>query len=91
MRYAHRLGGSLGNSVTLSEFDTLPFVINIWLEDTGLEGGRVTWRGHITHVPSGERRYLQDLDVITAFIAPYLEGMGVKTRVWWRVRRWWRL
>jgi len=54
------------------------FIIKIWLEETAEEAGRVTWRGHITHVPGGERRYLQDLDKVAAFITPYLEEMGVK-------------
>ena len=55
------------------ESNTHAFVIRIWME----EGGGVeadTWRGHITHVLSGQRRYLKDLDSIKAFIAPYLEG-----------------
>jgi hypothetical protein len=62
----------------LFESDTHPFIVKIWLEETAEEAGRATWRGHITHVPSGERRYIQDLDSISAFIAPYLEAMGVE-------------
>jgi hypothetical protein len=65
-----------------------PFVVRIWLEETAEEAGRATWRGHITHVPSGKRRYLRDLDDIIAFIAPYLEEMGVQFDLWWRVRQW---
>jgi hypothetical protein len=65
-----------------------PFVVRIWLEETAEEAGRATWRGHITHVPSGERRYLEDLDDIIAFIAPYLEEMGVQLDMCWRVRQW---
>ena len=64
------------------------FVVKIWLEETAEEGGRTTWRGHITHVASRERRYLQDLDKIAAFIAPYLERMGVKPPLGWRARQW---
>lgn len=70
------------------ESTTHPFIVKIWLEETAQEAGRAKWRGHITYVPSGERRYLQDLDDILAFIAPYLEGMGVNLGIWWRVRRW---
>jgi hypothetical protein len=62
----------------MPELDTLSFVITIWLEQSAGENGGTTWRGHITHVPSGERRYLDDLAEITAFIAPYLEAMGVR-------------
>jgi hypothetical protein len=60
-----------------TESHTHSFIIKIWLEETLEEDGRAIWRGHITHVPSGERLYLQDLDTIRLFIEPYLEGMGV--------------
>lgn len=72
----------------LLESHTHSFIVKIWLEETAEEAGRATWRGHITHVPSGERRYLKDLDGIAAFVVPYLEGMGVKPKVHWRLRRW---
>jgi hypothetical protein len=62
----------------LPEATTQSFIVKIWLEETAEEAGRARWRGHITHVPSGQRRYLQDLGDITAFIAPYLERMGIK-------------
>ncbi len=65
-----------------------PFIVRIWLEETAEEAGEAIWRGHITHVPSGERRYLTRLEDITAFIAPYLEKMGVKLGLFWRVRKW---
>jgi hypothetical protein len=57
---------------------THSFIIKIRLEETAEEAGRATWRGHITHVPSGERRYLKKLDEIMAFIRPYLQEMGVR-------------
>lgn len=40
------------------------------------KGVALKWRGHISHVSSGERRYLDDLDSIAAFIALYLEEMA---------------
>ncbi len=64
------------------------FIIRIWIEETAEEAGRVVWRGQIVHVPSGERRHVQDLDSITAFIAKYLDAMGVKHPVRWQVRQW---
>jgi hypothetical protein len=67
---------------------THSFIIKVWLEETAEESGRATWRGHITHVPSGERRYVKDLDDITYFIAPYLERIGMKMEIRWRVGRW---
>jgi hypothetical protein len=59
------------------EATTHPFIVRIWLEETAEEAGRATWRGYVTHVPSGERRYIHDLDEIQTFIAPYMEAMGV--------------
>jgi hypothetical protein len=55
---------------------TLSFVIRIWIEESSPAPGNVRWRGHITHVPSGRRRYLQALPEIVAFIAPYVEQTG---------------
>ena len=72
----------------LYESNTHPFIVKIWLEETAEEAGRARWRGHITHVPSGERHYLQDLDEITMFILPYLEAMGVRPAIGWRARQW---
>jgi hypothetical protein len=63
------------------------FIVKIWLEETIEEAGQAIWRGHITHVPSGERRYLHKLDDVTAFIAPYLEDMGAKLGLTRRARR----
>jgi hypothetical protein len=70
------------------ELSPQSFIIKIWLEEAAEEAGRATWRGHITHVPSGERRYVQDLEKVTAFIAPYLEKMGVKLGRRWSLRKW---
>lgn len=72
----------------LSEAYTNSFIVRIWLEETAEEAGRATWRGHITHVPSGERRYLKDLDDIVAFIVPYLQRMGIEPSLIWRTRLW---
>lgn len=62
---------------------TQSFVVRIWLE----EDDRATWRGHITHVRSGDRRYVEQLADIVDFIAPYVDGMEPgKTG---RFKRWW--
>ena len=52
-------------------------MIRIWLEETTEEAGGDLWRGHITHVPSGERVHLKELNAILMFIVPYLRAMGV--------------
>jgi hypothetical protein len=72
----------------LPESNTHSFIVKIWLEETAAENDHATWRGHITHVPGGERRYLKQLNDIVAFIEPYLNEMGVRGGVRWRL---WRL
>jgi hypothetical protein len=73
---------------SLEEPNAQSFIVKVWVEDSAGKGGRGVWHGHITHVPSHERRYLKNLGEIEDFIAPHLEEMGVKLGVRWRVRRW---
>ena len=77
-----------GTALDLFEVNTHPFIVKVWLEETAQQAGWATWRGHITHVPSGERRDLKNLDDITVFISSYLEEIGVKFSLCWHVRRW---
>ncbi|MBL8207982.1 MAG: hypothetical protein JNM09_27360 [Blastocatellia bacterium] len=58
--------------------DTHSFIIKIWVEEIVDETKPVVWRGHITHVPDGERQYLNNLPDIQRFIAPYLKAMGAE-------------
>ena len=71
-----------------TESEAQSFIVRVWVEERAEEAGRGVWRGHITHVPGGERRYLKNLDEIQAFMAPYLERMGVNLGMRWRMRRW---
>ena len=67
------------------ESKTHSFIVKIWLEEAdGSEGAK--WRGHITHVPGDERRYIEQLEEIADFIAPYVEGMKASRTGW--IRRW---
>jgi hypothetical protein len=66
------------------------FIVKVWIEETGPPGGRAVWRGRITHVPSGARRYLRNLRTIPAFIAPYLSDLGVQRGAYGRLRDWLR-
>jgi len=77
-----------GVIMDLFKSHTHSFMVRIWLEETVGEAGQAVWRGHITHVPGGERRYLKDLDGIPVFITPYLREMGAEsgTRSW--IRKW---
>lgn len=70
----------------MQERDGHSFIVKVWLEESIEESGRAKWRGHITHVPSGERRYLQKLSAIGDFITPYLERIGVKFGLLSRLR-----
>ena len=70
------------------EPNTHTFVIRLWLEETIQEQGKATWRGHITHLLTKQRRYLQDPDDVVLFILPYLAEMGVKIQLKWRIK-WW--
>jgi hypothetical protein len=73
-------------SMTLTEdtFESVThsFIVKIWLEEE--QKGR--WRGHVTHVPGGERQYVEALSDVVEFIAPYVEGMKGSSRG--RLRRW---
>lgn len=62
----------------LYEVDFHSFVVKIWLEETAEESSRPIWRGHITHVPSGERQYFKELDEVKQFILPFLKLLGVE-------------
>ncbi len=70
----------------LIEFNTHSFVVKIWREEPAVDHKQGRWRGHITHVPSGERRYLKSLNEIVAFMVPYLVSMGVRLDALWRLR-----
>jgi len=73
-----------------SEFNTHSFVVKVWLEETVEESGQARWRGHITHVQSGQREYFENLDRITDFIAPYLTSMGARLGIYQHVKQWMR-
>ena len=66
------------------------FVLKIWLEESQEKTGKSLWRGHITHVQSGERQYFQSLDQICIYLIPYLEAMDVKTGWYWKIRQTWQ-
>jgi len=65
-----------GTGVPSIQIGAHSFIIKLWIEESVEEEGLITWRGHITHVPSGERRYLQSLDDISTFIESFLAAAG---------------
>lgn len=72
---------------SLDEPNAQSFIVKVWVEDSAGDGSCGVWHGHITHVPSNQRRYLKNLDEIKDYIAPYLEEMGVKPGMLSRLRR----
>jgi hypothetical protein len=54
------------------EASTQSFVVKIWVEDPADDADDVVWRGHITHVVSGERIYFKSLEEIQTFMDRYL-------------------
>ena len=60
------------------ESHTASFIVKIWLEEEPDEEQAGLWRGHITHVESGRRRYLRSLAEIPESIMPYLKAWGVR-------------
>lgn len=53
------------------------FIVKIWWEEGDQEKG-LCWKGYVTDVTSGDRRYIRDLDEIGVFVRRQLENMGVK-------------
>ena len=78
----------MGRGMESLEAQTHSFVGKLWLEEIDEEIGWIVWCGQITHVESGESRYLKDLGEIANFIVPYLERMGVKLRLRWPISQW---
>jgi hypothetical protein len=73
--------------MSVYETNTQSFIVKIWIE-SGEGFQRAVWRGQITHVASGERRYLTDLNQITAFVSEFLKEMGVEAGRFQNLRRW---
>jgi|SRR5882762_5678965 len=63
------------------------FIIKIWREEP--EKGKLPkWKGHITHVPGCERRYLKSLGDVADFVNIYLQRMGIRVGLRWRWKQW---
>ena len=48
------------------------FLLRIWIEETRDERGRLTWRGHITHLPDERHRHVETFGQINQFIRQHL-------------------
>lgn len=58
------------------------------MEETSRPEEQAEWRGHITHVPSGARRYVRELNEISVFIGAYLKEMGARVETESKVAQW---
>jgi hypothetical protein len=58
--------------VTSLTENTLAFIVRVWRETREIEGAAPEWRGVVEHVPTGERRYLTNLDELADFILLYV-------------------
>lgn len=67
--------GSDVAAADLWEANTHAFVLRIWQEEIPTQGDPI-WRGHITHVISGQRRYFQRLSDVVGFITAYVAPMN---------------
>jgi len=72
----------------LTESDVQSFIVKLWIEGTAEVEQRRLSHGYVTHVSSGERRYVKGLDEVTEFIVEHLEQSGVKVEKRWRVTLW---
>ncbi|MBP1468355.1 hypothetical protein EYB53_021770 [Candidatus Chloroploca sp. M-50] len=72
------------------ETRTHSFIVKIWREQTDEATKKALWRGYITHIPSGERRYVRRLADVTDVIQQYLDRLGVVQGWNWRARQWLR-
>ncbi|MDZ4720588.1 MAG: hypothetical protein SH847_19210 [Roseiflexaceae bacterium] len=70
------------------EPNTHTFVVKIWREETTSSADYVAWRGHITHVASGQRRYVTSLGELHLFIGLYLRELNVQLPLFWRIYQW---
>ena len=56
----------------VSENAVHSFIIRLWCEEKECDAPLGIWRGHLTHVPSRQRRHIQNLDEIVTIIMEYL-------------------
>ena len=61
-------------SDTLEDSKFQSYIVRIWAEEPDQREAASSWRGHITNVPSGKRKYVQSVDDIRAFFEAELDG-----------------
>lgn len=57
----------------VSEARIVSFIVRVWREESGSQARPTVWRGHITCIPDGPRRYFANLSEISGWIREHLE------------------
>ena len=66
---------SLPDDLQPAQYGPFPrhtFILNAWLEEKRIEDDSIFWRGHMTHIPSGYRQYVQSAADIVEMLQKYL-------------------
>ena len=82
------MGDPAIDAVGAIEPNTHAFVVKVWREDGADTARGAAWRGHITHVVSGQRRYVTSLGELDRFIAVYLVALRIRLPLRWRICQW---
>jgi hypothetical protein len=62
--------------VSHNEPEAHTFLIRVWMEEVAGDNGLPVWRGHITHLPDEERRYVRGFAEIRDVMDRYLRPEG---------------
>lgn len=64
----HTLNDSSGDARILS------FLVRVWKEELSSQESQIVWRGHVTRIPDGARRYFKDLNEIPDLMMAQLKS-----------------
>lgn len=77
--------------MALLEDRTAVFMVRVWCErgdsDSADDCALSEWRGSVEHIQSGQRTFFRNLEAVTDFMKPHLEGIGIdaQQRFWERI------
>ena len=69
----HKFGHIYINNMIQETTSNHSFIVKVWCEETNEGPYQSVWRGRVTHVPSHEQRYFQDLKDLVNFIEHYIQ------------------
>jgi len=50
------------------------FLVRVWKEELSLQDSQTVWRGHVTRIPDGTRRYFKDFNEIADLMMAQLKS-----------------